>query len=210
MSSCSMTLTSGICRGCRDNAGGLKAIYVADYYSVDWDSFRAWEGTSGDPEGTVKGAVKDIQLLTSSERWYKLEPNKYSASWTENINVSVENGTLGYEQVVTGVFGKNSQELRTTIEELSKGDLILILVDANDKMWLIGEKNNGAYLSGGNSASGTALTDLNGWNVTFTCNAKKPALEVIPDTSTSGHIISYLSEADSDCSTSESTAVSTN
>lgn len=169
MASC-MTLSSGICRGCRDNVGGLKAIYVADYYSVDWTSLAT---------AAYTGEVTELSLVEGSH-WYRLEPNKYSASWTENINVSVENGTLGYEQVITGVFGKNAQALRNTIEELAKGDLVLVLLDANDTMWLIGAEHNGAYVSGGNSASGTALTDLNGWNVNFTCNAKAPALQVIP------------------------------
>lgn len=190
MASNCMTLSNSICRGCRDNAGGLKVIYVADYYKVDWANIETLA------DGENKGAVTDLPLETYGQ-WFKLEPNKYSASWTENINVSVENGTLGYEQVVTGVFGKNNQQLRNAITDMAKGDLVLILVDANDKMWLIGEENNGAYVSGGNSASGTALTDLNGWNVNFTCNAKAPALEIIP--AQDSDLITALAEADSDC-----------
>lgn len=110
MASC-MTLTSGICRGCRDNAGGIKKIYVADLTDVVF------------PITTYNGVVTNIELENDAA-WYVLQPNKYSSSWTENINVSVENGTLGYEQVVTAVFGKNDQTLRDVVTELAKGDQI--------------------------------------------------------------------------------------
>lgn len=168
MASC-MTLTSGICRGCRDNAGGIKKLYVADLNDVVF------------PITSEDGVVVEIEL-DSEAKWYVLQPNKYSSSWTENINVSVENGTLGYEQVVTAVFGKNDQALRDVVAELAKGDLLIIVVDSNDVMWLIGSEDNGAYVSGGNSASGTALTDLNGWTLNFTCMAKFPANTVVPKT----------------------------
>lgn len=167
MASC-MTLTSGICRGCRDNVGGIKKIYVTDITNVTF------------PLTVYNGVVTDITLETDTD-WYVLEPNKYSSSWTENINVSVENGTLGYEQVITAVFGKNDQALRDTINELAQGDLMMIIVDNNNVMWLIGSKDNGAYVSGGNSASGTALTDLNGWTLNFTCMARESAVTVVPD-----------------------------
>lgn len=166
MSGC-MTLTSGICRGCRDNVGGIKKIYVADITNVNF------------PFTKYNGVVTDI-TLDEGKDWYVLEPNKYSSSWTENINVSVENGTLGYEQVITAVFGKNEQALRDTVNELAQGDLIMIIVDNNNVMWLIGSEDNGAYVSGGNSASGTALTDLNGWTLNFTCMARESAVTVVP------------------------------
>lgn len=182
MASC-MTLTSGICRGCRDNAGGIKKIYVADITDVTF------------PITTYNGVITNITLDDAD--WYVLQPNKYSSSWTENINVSVENGTLGYEQVVTAVFGKNDQALRDVVTELAKGDLMLIIVDNNDVMWLIGTQDNGAYVSGGNSASGTALTDLNGWTLNFTCMAKFPANTVVP--AEGGDLATALAEADAAC-----------
>ena len=104
-----MTLTSGICRGCRDNAGGIKKFYVADINDVQWPLT-----TDSD------GAITDI-VLDDGQDWFVLQPNKYSSNWQESINVSVENGTLGYEQVITAVFGKNDQAVRNTIAEMAKG-----------------------------------------------------------------------------------------
>lgn len=191
MSSC-MTLTSGICRGCRDNAGGIKKFYVANIDDVQWP--LTYDTNTSSPS---YGAVVDI-VLDDDKDWYVLQPNKYSSNWQENINVSVENGTLGYEQVITAVFGQNDQTLRNTVAEMAKGDLIIIIVDNNNKMWLVGNQDNGAYVSGGNSASGTALTDLNGWNVTFTCQSREPANTVVPENG--GYFAAALAEADSACS----------
>ncbi len=186
-----MTLTSGICRGCRDNAGGIKKFYVADVTEVVWP--LTYDTDSDSP---TYGAVTNI-TLEEGAMWYVLQPNKYSSNWQENINVSVENGTLGYEQVVTAVFGKNEQALRNVIAEMAKGDLIMIIVDNNDKMWLVGNQDNGAYVSGGNSASGTALTDLNGWNVNFTCQSREPAVQVVPENG--GYFKAALDSADAAC-----------
>lgn len=168
MSNC-MSLTSGVCRGCLDNAGGILTAYVADLDAVDWTTLT----TAAD------GAITELELV-DGENWYELQVNQYSSNWVENVNISVENGTKFYEEVITLVFGKNDQALRNTVDEMANGKLVLIIVDNNDKMWFIGSKKNGAYVSGGNSASGQALTDLNGWNVTFTCRAKAPANEVKP------------------------------
>lgn len=164
-----MTLSSGICRGCRDNAGGVKTLYVADINFIDWDNIAY--GTDGE--------VTELPLLTYGA-WYELQPAQYSANWQEEINVSIENGTKFYAQTVNGVFGKNDQLLRNTVEDMANGELVLIVKDNNNTLWLIGSEGNGANVTGGTSESGTALGDRNGWSVTFTCNAKSPALTVVP------------------------------
>lgn len=157
-----LSLTSSICRGCRDSAGGIKKIYAANACSVDT--------ITRDQDNTVTGIT-----LAAGSNWYELVPNKNTSNWVENINASIENGTLYYEQVVTAVFGKNTQALRNTIDELNQSELVLVVEDNNGIYWLIGQKDNGAVVTGGSSASGTAYADLNGWNVTMTCNSVSPA-----------------------------------
>lgn len=168
MSNC-MTLSSGICRGCRNSAGGVKTLYVADINYVDWASMAV--GTNGE--------VTELPLLTYGA-WYELQPSQYSANWNEEINVSIENGTKFYAQTVNGVFGKNDQLLRNAIDDMANGELVLIVKDNNNTMWLLGSEGNGVNITGGNSESGTALGDRNGWSVNFTCNAPTPATTVEP------------------------------
>lgn len=161
-----LSLTSNICRGCRDNAGGIKKIYAANVCEVD---------TITDATGTNDGKAISAITLSVGANWYEFVPNKNSSNWTENINASVENGTIFYEQVVTAVFGKNTQMLRDTVEEIGQSELILVVEDNNGVLWVIGEKGNGAVITGGTSASGTAWGDLNGWNLTLTCDSRVPA-----------------------------------
>lgn len=167
-----LTLSSGICRGCRDNAGGVKAVFAANLCGVNW----------GGMVTNTDGEVTEL-TLSMTQSWYYLMPNKNTSNWVENINSSVENGTLYYEQVVTAVFGKMDQSLRNTINEMCASELALIVVDNNNTMWLIGSDGNGAIVTGGNSASGTALGDLNGWTINLTCNARNSAVVVSPSES---------------------------
>lgn len=160
MSKC-MTLTSGICRGCRDNVGGIKAFYAANIQDVNGITF-------------TNGIVTAIDCDT----WYFFEPNKHSSNWSDTENVSIENGTNYYEQSINVLFGKYEQAVRDTLEELASAEMIIVVKDSNNKMWLLGDKDNGMILTAGNSNSGTAYGDFNGVNLTFSRFCKTPAVEV--------------------------------
>lgn len=170
-----MTLTSGICRGCKDNAGGIKKVYIADEALVDWTKFEQAPAPTDDTD-PVEKTITNIELVTGAS-WYVFQVNKYSSSWTETINVA-DTGNVSYQQVVSLVFSKNSQDKRNVISEIAKGDLVMIIEDNNGKKWLIGSEDNGVALSGGTSTSGTAMGDMNGWSPEFTCNSVSPANEI--------------------------------
>lgn len=156
-----MTLTSGICRGCRDNVGGIKCFYAANVQDVNSIT-------------KTNGIVTAIDCST----WYFFEPNKYSSNWSDTANVSVENGTNYYEQAMNVLFGKYEQSIRDTLEELASAELIVVVKDNNDNMWLLGDEDNGIILTGGSSNSGTAYGDFNGINLTFSRFCSEPACEV--------------------------------
>lgn len=156
--------TTGISKGCRDNAGGIVEVYLGSYPSgytaVEWYT-----------EAT--GTISSISGLTM----YKFVPNKNSSNWLQNIMSTVENGTIGYEQVITLVFAKNDVDKRNAIKIMGQANMVAIIRDKNEKYWLLGAQN-GLELTGGNSASGTLLNDLNGWNITIGGQEPQPAYEV--------------------------------
>jgi len=158
-------ITSGIARGCRDNAGGIVEVYLGNYPT----GYTAQEWYSTDGAGTVTA----ITALTQ----YTFVPTKNSSNWVENVNSSVENGTIGYEQVITLVFAKNQAATRDIVKLLGQANMVAIVRDKNEKYWMLGAQD-GLELNGGNSASGTALNDLNGWTVTLTGMEPFPAEEV--------------------------------
>lgn len=157
-------LTTGIAKGCRDNTGGIVEVYLSNYPT----GYTALEWFA-ETTGTVTGI--------SGASFYTFTPNKNSSNWVENIMSSVENGTIGYEQVITMVFAKNDVTMRNAIKVLGQANMIAIIRDKNEHYWLLGAQN-GLEITGGNSASGTLLNDLNGWNITVGGTEPIPAYEV--------------------------------
>lgn len=156
---------AGISRACRDNAGGVRKFYIATVDDFNDVTFTATDGIITAFEGT-----EDLSAYTYST-------NKNSSNFVENYQSSVENGTVGYEQVATLVFSKMEAAKRNQVLLLAQSDIIIIAEDRNGKYWLLGE-TEGVTLSGGNSQSGTALSDLNGYNLNFTGMEPAPAQEV--------------------------------
>ena len=168
--SCSL-LTSGWPKGCKDNAGGLKRVLLAN--KIDVVSFTE------DTVGSLPVPSGEITAITRSAgaTFYEFVPNKMSSNWVENIQANAQNGTVGYEQVLTMIFAKNEAAARNRVVLLAQGEVYAIVEDYNGKYFLLGEFN-GCELTGGSSSSGTALTDLNGWTLTLTAMEPEPAKEV--------------------------------
>lgn len=169
----SCLLTSGIAKGCKDNMAGIKTVYLTNSINVT--------AISPVPDGTSPADVGVIDTITMAaspnQYFYEFTPNKMSSNWVENIQSNVQNGTIAYEQVLTIILGKNEATKRNQIKLIGQAEVVAIVEDRNGKYWLLGEEN-GLELTGGNSASGTALTDLNGWSLTLTGQEHDPAREV--------------------------------
>jgi hypothetical protein len=161
----SCLLTSGWSKGCKDNAGGLKTILLANKSEVS--SFTS-----------ATGSVSAITMGATTSVWYEFEPNKMSSNWVENVQANIQNGVIGYEQVLTMIFAKNEAAKRNQVHLLGQGEVYAIVIDYNNNYFLLGEFN-GLELTGGNSSSGTALTDLNGWQLTLSGMEPEPAKQVL-------------------------------
>lgn len=157
-------VTSGFSKGCRDNAGGIIEVLISNFPSGYTGA--EWYNVTG---GTID-SISGISL-------FQFIPNKNSSSWTEEIQSSVENGTIGYNVSVNMVFAKNDADKRNTIKLLGEANLIAIVRDKNEKYWLLGPQS-GLELSAGTGQSGVMLNDLNGWNITLSGSETEPAYEV--------------------------------
>lgn len=162
----SCLINAGIERGCRDNAGGLITLYISNYPS-GYTSMADWTDID----------VNEIITSFSSVTWYEFVPNKISSDFTETYQVSLENGTVGYEQKVTAIFGKMSAEKRLQIKSLTAGNFVMIVKDKNGDFWLLGAEDS-INISGGNASTGKALSDLNGYTLEFTAMEGHPAYSV--------------------------------
>lgn len=168
----SCLITTGIAKGCRDNVGGIKKVLITNTSNVT--AFTPIQDIIGTPsdDGLITGIT-----MNSSAKFYEFIPNKNSSNWTETIQSNLQNGTLGFDQALVMMFAKNEASKRNQIKLMGQATMYAIVLDYNEKYWLLGEKN-GLELTAGTSGSGTGPADMNGWNITLSGSEHHPAREV--------------------------------
>ena len=155
-------ITSGFALGCRDNTGGIKALYIL----------------SGSVT-TITDTSNEISDIDGSGVFYQFDLQRNTSDFTETINGSTENGTVFYEATVNAVFAKLQTSTRNQIKVLAANPDLKIVVETNNdasgsKFFYVG-RVFGAQLNGGQGQSGTAIGDANGYTLTFTAQEPNPA-----------------------------------
>jgi hypothetical protein len=164
----SCDITSGFTLGCRDNTGGIKALYILSGSISDINT---------DANGKISG-------ITGSGDFYKFELFRQTSNYAEEITATPENGTVFYNQTLNAVFFKMKQAVRNQVNTLAQNPNLRVIVQTNNgtvdgsgAFFLMGQ-TNGAQLLSGTSQTGTAFGDLNGYNLTFSGQEPFPASEV--------------------------------
>jgi hypothetical protein len=164
----SCDITSGFTLGCRDNTGGIKAVYIL----------------SGSISDINTDADQKIVGITGSGEFYKFELFRQTSNYAEEITATPENGTIFYNQTLAAVFFKMKQAVRNQVNILAQNPNLKVIVQTNNgtvdgsgAFFLMGQ-TNGAQLLSGTSQTGTAFGDLNGYNLTFSGQEPFPASEV--------------------------------
>lgn len=161
-------ITSGFTLGCRDNTGGIKALYILSGSITDINTAA---------DGKIVG-------ITGSGDFYKFELFRQTSNYAEEITSTPENGTVFYNQTLNAVFFKLKQAVRNQVNTLAQNPNLKVIVQTNNgtidgsgAFFLMGQ-TNGAQLLSGTGQSGTAFGDLNGYNLTFSGQEPFPASEV--------------------------------
>ncbi len=160
--SCTL-LTGGILKDCANNLGGVKKIYITDFVNV----LSVTETT-----GTLTAIT-----MASGTVFYEFEFNKNTSTFGEVATVSLENGSLFYDQTVTLKIPRREVAKRNVLKLLMQKDLAVIVQDENGLYWYIGE-TNGANVTELPSESGTAKGDFNGYTITMKGQEPEQAPEV--------------------------------
>lgn len=155
-------ITSGFALGCRDNTGGIKAIYIL----------------SGSVS-SITDASNEISDINGTGVFYQFDLQRGTSDFTETINGSTENQTVFYEATINAAFAKLQTSTRNQVKVLAQNPDLKIIVETNndtasEKFIYVGRKN-GAVLNAGQGQSGTALGDANGYTLTFTAQEPQPA-----------------------------------
>lgn len=156
-------LTQGYTFDCKDNVGGLKAVWFISANDV---------ASVTESSGLITAITK-----ASGKVFYKYQLVRNTSSWTETIAGSTENGTVVYNQELLIVINKMQVSVRNEILLLAQNNLVAVIEDQNGKYWLAG-RLNGLDLTAGTAGTGLAQSDRNGYSLTFTGGERALAPEV--------------------------------
>tara|TARA_R110001606_G_scaffold5747_1_gene26104 strand:- start:48 stop:578 length:531 start_codon:yes stop_codon:yes gene_type:complete len=164
-------LSLGRLKPCKDSVGGLKAVYFINYGELGPITFDSSDTDVIDSIGTGVSCYKyDVH---------------FSSSLTQNIQASMENGTVAFEQVVELSMPRLSKEDNKEIKLISYGHPHIVVEDQNGSFFLAGTVN-GMEVTGGTIVTGTAMGDMSGYTLTLTGMERTPANFLAADLATAG------------------------
>lgn len=159
----SCALTQGYEIGCREGVGGIKEVYITELANVT---------AMTDTSGVITSLTKAV-----GQRFWKYNLVRETSNATETINGNEQNGTIYYSQNVQMVLNKRQASVRNEVMRLAKNNLIMIVVENSGRAFLYG-KEHGLILAQGESGTGTAWADRNGYTLPFAGNEEELAPEV--------------------------------
>jgi len=156
-----IALTKGRGLDCSRTSGGIKYVYFAVYDEV-------LSTTLSSSAGILE--VTDIDMGASSLYRYAMPLG--TASITDTITGSRENGTIFYTPTLNLVLNKLTKEDQNEIKLLGQSKVIIFaqlnstLANGHDVIVALG-RVNGMELNAGTIDSGAAFGDRNGYTLTF-------------------------------------------
>lgn len=172
----SCTLTSGRTHPCKDEIGGIKAVYFMPYTKYSYSQIVGVRGST----------------LTSFPTTNVFKYEVQGGSFNETIE-SKEDGFL-VEQTLDFTLWKKGYFTNSELSIMEKIDLRYI-VEFNNGKFRIGGLFDGARIDNITAQTGGALSELNGYNVSLS-SSERWAAPFISDLSDVGfnEVIDYLFE----------------
>lgn len=163
--SCS-NITQGIQKGCNNNLGGIRNIYIADR--------------------PITGYVIQNDLIKSFSpstiEWLTVEADQGTGNFTETYEINQMGGIIAFKQSVTFQINDLSAYNQQRIAELAESTNLGCVVEMNNGTYFTVGLDRGAYLETGSTSSGTAYGDLSGSTITITGMELISSLGVKPTT----------------------------
>ena len=162
-------LTKGRGLDCKNVMGGVKRMYVIPLADASFDLTT----TAGQLEALV------ISATVGGDNLYQYDLPRGTASLTETITGSNENGTVFYEPSVNIKLHALTVADRNELKLLAQNRLLVFcelqqkLANGHNVIVALGVEN-GLDLSTGTEATGTAAGDMNGYEYTFTGQEPEP------------------------------------
>lgn len=178
MSSC--YISSGYTLDCRNaSTGGIKSVWIL--------------GNSGNTiSGWTENVDEQITSISGAGTFYKFELVKQSSSFSEAIAVNTTAQSVVFEPTVTLNLPRLDYNLRNLFQQLvSQNNIYAIVKDNNDRYWSVAFAN-GALVTAGSIATGTAYNDLNGLSALTIVGGEPNASQEILVTTTLAAVMSGI------------------
>lgn len=154
-------LTQDYSFGCDVGTGGTKEVWF-----IELENIASYTESSG----TLTAITK-----VSGKIFRKYQLVLETATFTEDIVKSRQNGTIYYDQKGTIILNKQQVAVRNEIMLLAKNNLVAVIHDNNETYRLFG-RVFGLSLDTGTATTGTAWADRNGYEL----NLAGKELELAP------------------------------
>lgn len=148
---CSVNLSSYSLSDCFQSRGGVSDVWVASWVK---DIFTIGTG------GTVTG-------FSSGATWYHQALRRNQSSLTSTYNYDDNAGSSFVSTEATWTYGKMQKEERMQMNALIKGDLAIVVKDANGSYYALGIEEP-VKATAGTGETGTERTDANRYSITVT------------------------------------------
>ena len=142
---------------CKDQKGGIKNLYFANY--------DAYGIVVANDVVTGLGTLADV---------FKWELKGTANTFTQTFTPSRDNGTTFFSQVVAGTLPQLTPEAQNELTLMAYGRPIVFVEDYNGNITVVGLEN-GAEMTGGTVVTGGASGDLTGFTIEMTGEERRGA-----------------------------------
>lgn len=168
---CKSFALSGIALSCKDNMGGIKEVYITKSSDVE-----------GVTLNTEKTQIASITMAEGSKfKTYKFRKGTANMTSTAASDEAIGNFSVTTELALQ--FSKMETSKRLEIMALCLEDVVAVALDFNGKYWYLGY-DFPVSATAATAQTGTASTDLNGYNVTLSDTSAEFPFEIPADVMT--------------------------
>lgn len=170
---CNNISLAGTDKSCDPSPGGVRYIFIAQRSAITGLTYT-YEVT-GDTT-SIKEQVSGITMSGTSKFYvYQFRPN------TANVKsdyVPGDNGAKYYTTVINMIWSKHSTAKRIEFETLGRAEDLVVIYQGTDGICYLCNDINPALMTAGSNETGTARTDLSGYNITLTVDEDFSPLQI--------------------------------
>lgn len=163
---------------CRKSIGGIKRIFAINSNEIDYINYD-----------TDNSEMVNFIIPKNSSYFQQIKCIKDSASLTTTFVGDAATGSGEYTSEF--VFKLVEDECKLWAGDLSNTPILFVIQNNRNEYYLVGDENNGAYLTNSVHTSGANLGEFNGEELTFTYSSDKPLWKCVVGSEMADNIGTY-------------------